>query len=423
MRNILRVCAFTCIASTCLFAFYLAVPVIAGPRIPATATPTPGAAQADESWAIGLTNLIASLRSLPIPQSEPQPTPAVSIDLSAIRARPQSLHDDFEEEEEHWTDEFPATLDSAYEQGALVLSVDGPFGGWCLRQDEAAQVDDFLLEVDARHDGGSEYSFATFVLFRYQDPDNYYLYTVDFGGTYMLERRYEGDWRSLIDFTESTAIHTGEGASNRLGVLAKGETIVLLVNDTILATVADKAIPQGFIGLGIGTRQDYGLSVAFDQLDLWRLGVEPGPPAITASAASTPKPPATPVAEPTAIAEDRPTLDDLPIDWRAIEEQFEITNRRIEEVLEANMAVPALFVYFDFESVTSIERVGYQAAFINDRAQIKDVKSVSFYPDRSVPLDRFTFLGGYEPGVYGTARFELPRDAAKYYTIRLVRTQ
>lgn len=397
---------------SCLLACSLAAPAAA--RVSsAKATPTPDAPGLDASWERSLRNVIDSLRGRSVPQPTPQPTVAAADGLAAVRALPKTMHDDFEEDLGDWTNEFPATLGAVYEQGALILAENGPYSGWCLRQDDAAQVDDFLLEVDARHSGGPEYSFAAYLLFRYQDPDNYYLYEVDFGGRYMLERRDQGDWSSLVDNTEAGAIHTGENASNRLGVLAQDGMIRLFVNGTPLAAVADPGRGQGadagFIGLGIGTDQERGVTVAFDQLDLWRIGAVPPTPEATA----TPVPSNTPAR--------LPAVEDLPIDWRVLEEQFEISNRHIEEVLDANMAVPALFVYFDFEAVTEIGRIAFQAAFINDRAQVKDVRSVSFFPDPSVPADRYTVMGGWRPGVFGTGRFELPRDAAKYSSIRLMR--
>lgn len=144
---------------------------------------------------------------------------------------------------------------------------------------------DFYAEVDAYHVAGPlDNEFG--ILFR-NDGNNYYLFNVSSDGYFRLHKWLDGEWASIVDWQESSAIATGEGSHNRLAVLADGPAISVLANDIVLATVTDDTIRGDGLALAAGTFDDGGVEIAFDDFTLWQLAQEPVP-------AATPTQPATP---------------------------------------------------------------------------------------------------------------------------------
>lgn len=152
--------------------------------------------------------------------------------------------------------------------GAYRLRIDAEETvAWSTSQLEAG---DFYLEAATIHAGGplnNEFG----VIFRYQDDDNFYAYSISSDGYYRLDRKEAGEWSSLITWTESGAIHTGENSFNLLGLLVEGAQIALLVNDTPLATFTDAAFASGAIGATAGTYDEAGVEIAYDDVTLWRI--------------------------------------------------------------------------------------------------------------------------------------------------------
>lgn len=131
---------------------------------------------------------------------------------------------------------------------------------------------DFLVELETQLDrGDGNYG----LVFRMPDADNYYLFTI-WDGAYSLRALVEGEWQTLIDWTESEEIETGRRATNRLGVLARGENISLLVNDVVVDEIEDATFAAGSIGIAAGTFDNGRIEVTFDDFTLWILDASAG---------------------------------------------------------------------------------------------------------------------------------------------------
>ena len=134
---------------------------------------------------------------------------------------------------------------------------------------------DFSLEVDGRIlSGPSQSSYG--VLFRMQNPQQFYRFEITGDGTYILERHDEDGSRALFmgDWRDADAINQGINVVNRLGVQAQGSEISLLVNDVLLFQVTDDAYSSGYIGLDAGTFDVAPVQVAFDNLVIHPPGAE-----------------------------------------------------------------------------------------------------------------------------------------------------
>lgn len=205
----------------------------------------------------------------PEPTAAPQPETGDLLDrIETIRAEIPLYSDDFSASSEDWSPNQFEGITYSIEEGELLIDVATPntLGSTLAAQ----QIDNFYLEVDATHlfgPTGIEYG----VLFRYVDPQNFYLFAVSATGEFSLWLLKENQWQTLQAWTASPAILAESGQANRLGILAEGEQIALLVNDQLLLEIADDTFPAGGIGLALGTFAEGNVSVAFDNLALWGL--------------------------------------------------------------------------------------------------------------------------------------------------------
>jgi hypothetical protein len=128
------------------------------------------------------------------------------------------------------------------------------------------QGDNFHAEVSAaladRCNSGDRYG----LMFRVQDPSNYYLFQIDCEARYRFVRYVADASTVLVDWTESEAIERGEQSANTLGVTAKDGIFLLSVNDQPLTTAADTTFASGRFGLLVGSNATPNFAVVFDNL-------------------------------------------------------------------------------------------------------------------------------------------------------------
>src|SRR5690606_7239294 len=116
----------------------------------------------------------------------------------------------------------------------------------------AVDFTDFYVEFDT--------TFVTLtgenaagVVFRLFDTDNFYKFIVDEIGYFQLQERVEGEYSDLVTWTLSDVADDSEGAVNRIGVLAEGNTIALSINGTVVAQVEDDDVEFGALALAVET--------------------------------------------------------------------------------------------------------------------------------------------------------------------------
>lgn len=126
---------------------------------------------------------------------------------------------------------------------------------------------DFVLDVEARPlQGDPANSYG--VLFRMQNPNQFYRFELAGNGTYMLERRNaDGTWTRLVkDWTAHPAIQQGNNSVNRIRIEAAGPLISVYVNDELVQQANDATYTGGQIALDAGTFGDPTMQVAFDNV-------------------------------------------------------------------------------------------------------------------------------------------------------------
>ncbi len=185
-----------------------------------------------------------------------------------IKATNPTFSDTFRRDDGAWNTQSDEDVSRFYERGAYHLNVQSSDTlAWGPGDIEASDV---YLEVDTAHVAGP-LDNELGILFRYVDGDNFYFFAISSDGFYKLQKRVDGKWERIIKWTRSDAINTGEESKNRLGLLAVESRIVLLVNDEVLSEVEEDTFDTGAVALAVGTFDEGGGEIAFDNLKVWEL--------------------------------------------------------------------------------------------------------------------------------------------------------
>jgi hypothetical protein len=127
-------------------------------------------------------------------------------------------------------------------------------------------VADFAVAVEVHMVTGPE-DGAYGIVFREDEDDNYYYFSVSNSGAFTLLIRYDGEWITLIDWTDTDVIRPG--GVNRLEVRAQEAQMVLLINDHVVAEMDDDQLSEGTIGLAIELYDEGDAAVfEFDNFEL-----------------------------------------------------------------------------------------------------------------------------------------------------------
>jgi serine/threonine-protein kinase len=192
------------------------------------------------------------------------------LPLQEAAAWPLVLADDFSAEANDWS---VGDYDDALVEGNR--SIDGGIYRW-----QAQALDDFVwwsvpdtegvsdlyLAVDAHLvDGVSDAQYG--LVFRRGESKDYYLVLVSDNGYYEFVQVSDGDWTTVVDWSESAAIRSGE--VNRLEIVAQGSRFTLYINGEHVEAFSDDLLTSGKPALVVGLSEAGDASVVeFDNFEL-----------------------------------------------------------------------------------------------------------------------------------------------------------
>jgi hypothetical protein len=173
---------------------------------------------------------------------------------------PLSIEDDFSRATGLWEQSQTMVVDGAYEMRLEQPNYDsyGLFLG-------ASQVSNFDMAVDVTQLSGSpvaEYG----IRFRQASPGDHLMFSISGNGFFRLLRVSDETYSSAVPWTKSELIKTGEGAVNRLRVVADGATITGFINDQQVLEYRDAVQSSGQLTLGLVTFEQGDLTVRFDNI-------------------------------------------------------------------------------------------------------------------------------------------------------------
>ena len=131
---------------------------------------------------------------------------------------------------------------------------------------DVESISDFYLSVSARQMGQPEVGEYGLV-FRQAGDEDYYLFEISDLGMYALFLHTASGWEKLIDWTAHSDITPGN--SNRLAVVAMGESFSFFINDIFVAEFNGDRLPEGKAGMLVGlANSGESASWEFDDFEL-----------------------------------------------------------------------------------------------------------------------------------------------------------
>lgn len=105
-------------------------------------------------------------------------------------------------------------------------------------------------------------------------PDRGYIFGFTCDGEYSLRRwnasvGTKGEMVNLVDWKTSAAINAGQSQTNRMGLMAIGDRLILYANGQMLTEVRDSAFATGYFGVFVGARETTNFTIRVDQIRLW----------------------------------------------------------------------------------------------------------------------------------------------------------
>jgi len=132
--------------------------------------------------------------------------------------------------------------------------------------DDEGPFGDAQIDLDVKHEAGTDNLSAGGLVFRLSDIDNLYIFQVSSAGTFRVGKWVADAWSLLVAWTASDAINTGV-AENHLTVLADGTALTFLINGTEVAEVTDSSFSTGRVGVSVQAfNADVDVEGSFDNL-------------------------------------------------------------------------------------------------------------------------------------------------------------
>jgi hypothetical protein len=203
--------------------------------------------------------------------SVPTPAQPARVPIEAPSNAGEVLFsDDFSTQRGGWGTSTDDKTSIAYQNGQMVIDVKVvDYVGWTTPNHS---YDDLDIEADTQRLGGPTDDEIGLIV-RYQDTDNFYVFSISSDGFYEFNKRADGKWNFLVPWTPSSLIDQQTGF-NRIAVVAEKNRFTFYINDVQVNQTTDDAFSGGDVGLLAGAFGEAGVSVGFDNV---RVRVPGGP--------------------------------------------------------------------------------------------------------------------------------------------------
>lgn len=211
------------------------------------------------------------IEETPVPEATEtptvQPTPTLSETDPVLELGDPDWVDRMENAN-NWPTGFNRFTSIRFEDGFLKLTARTDLSGWRLTW---PVLEDFYLEAAMQTPecrGGDSFGLI-FRVPQQVDADRGYLFGITCDGRYSLRRWDSRVMHFLVNWTAHDAINDGEDAVNKLGVMARGDSIALYINGVKVNQVSDRTFLDGQFGIFVGGTNVDNLTVWVDQIRYW----------------------------------------------------------------------------------------------------------------------------------------------------------
>jgi hypothetical protein len=173
-----------------------------------------------------------------------------------------AFRDDFSDPGSGWAQTNDGVNETAYYHGMYRILVDQPYTIYWATPGQ--YFEDVIVEVTASKVGGADDNYFG-VICRYQDENNFYMFSIMSSGYYGIAKVKDGSLE-LVDMDGlyySNAIHLGE-TENRLRAECILDRLIFYVNDIKVIEVSDSEFDGGDVGLAATAFELHGTDILFD---------------------------------------------------------------------------------------------------------------------------------------------------------------
>jgi uncharacterized protein YraI len=197
--------------------------------------------------------------------SGPQPTP-IMADPATVLGEPTGM--DTFETGANWPQSTNDCFSAEVKDGKYFMTALGEANQFCWEVSWPL-LKDYYMEVITQPEACNPGDlFGLF--FRAPDNTKGYMYGVTCDGRYTMGMWDGSKTTVFADFVSNPAIQPGQGATNRIGVLANGDIYDLYANGTYLERIQDATFTgEGKIGFFVRPSSPNGFTTTFDDLKLW----------------------------------------------------------------------------------------------------------------------------------------------------------
>lgn len=204
--------------------------------------------------ALLIASLACSTLQAPAATEQPQATSVATASPEPEATQEQKpdfgeilLEEDFADNSNNWFVGSDADTESVIEDGKFkvrVLVQDTSFSF-----DPPLAISDADITVDVEFTEGAPENAAYGFLCHNVDADNRYRIRIAPDGTYSINKTVKAETTDLINWTKTSAINQGIGATNRMRVICGENHLILYVNDILLTDVVDTDLSGGAFSL------------------------------------------------------------------------------------------------------------------------------------------------------------------------------
>ncbi len=190
----------------------------------------------------------------------------VRFDNIVGQAQGQDLAEDFSDPEDVAWSIGGATI----REGAYDLFAGGGVQSWQQPLPAgASEVDDFILEVDASLEQGSDEGVGYGVMFGDGGSFDFYsLFILPDGTVTLLVSDGAGNRMALLEPTPVDALNTGVGETNHIRVEVRDSVITIALNDEVLPAIESPFLVQGEVGMIVTSSDMSSVQTRFDNFHL-----------------------------------------------------------------------------------------------------------------------------------------------------------
>jgi hypothetical protein len=172
------------------------------------------------------------------------------------------FQDDFSDPSSGWSSVNEQNLIMGYDNGRFRVWVNRPnVDTWTIAN---LRFGDARISVDTARISGPEDNEIG-IICRYSNPGNFYGFLISSDGYYGISKRQDGNYQVLsYDGMRFSELIKQGNATNHIQAECVGESLKLIVNGSLLAEVTDASYQSGDVGLLVGSYDQPGVDVIFD---------------------------------------------------------------------------------------------------------------------------------------------------------------